>query len=97
MTTIFFNGSPIWQMHYQGSYPGTCISFLKEALTSSYRNEVWLGGRGPNVFNKDKWTYKNTPGSHCGFTNFDGSEVIINRNTGKIVGEHRYFGGSFLH
>jgi len=94
-TSLYYKRSLIWEMHYIGHYQDESIDCLKHALSTAYRKNLWLGGRGPKESTFDKWVYQN----HCtenDFARFSGRETITDRNLAKIVGEHRYFGGLLI-
>ncbi|PIR98872.1 hypothetical protein COT87_02465 [Candidatus Collierbacteria bacterium CG10_big_fil_rev_8_21_14_0_10_44_9] len=97
-TLIYKDGRPVWQMDYWGYYPKECIPFLKKALAKNYRERLWLGGRGPNIFElpNESWFYSNSTFVEHDFHEFLGRDFIVDKVTRKEVGWHRYTGSSFL-
>lgn len=91
MTTIFYDGHPVWNMAYQGQYSEEAISTLKAALAENYRGKIWLGGRGPATFSRDGFVYSNMTSPDALFTGFRGSEQIASIRGG-VVGYHIFHG-----
>jgi len=79
---------PVWQMHYQGQYKKEAIPFLKQALLSTYQNNIFLGGRGPEEFTNSRLWYRNNCKGSFGL--FHGEENIVDEKG--VLGWHRYSG-----
>ncbi len=99
-TVIWVAERPVWVMHYGGWYDERAIPFLKRALMCNYRDDVFLGGRGPERLEGEGHTlqYLNKVEQND-FGNFRGYEYIIATSdqsgvpAGQKLGEHYYFGG----
>ena len=92
-THLFFEAVPVWMMHYWGEYPKEMIPTLKRALSSAYQNGFWNGGRGPEWFNDDEFTYHNDVGlGSCFEVISSGKETIVRSGEEErgAVGYHRY-------
>lgn len=98
-TIIWVANRPVWVMHYGGWYKKEAIPFLKAALRETYSQNLFIGGRGPKEYQeKDTpFLYRNhTMDFTSYFTDFHGSEDVVNTKTNKIVGVHRFFGGLMI-
>ena len=94
VTTIYYNDSPIWRMHYGGNYPEKVIPFLKKMLASSYNVRSFRGGRGPFVRSNTEYEYHNNPLGD--FYRFSGQEKILDFKSKKLLGYHDYFGMALI-
>ncbi len=94
VTTIYFNDSPIWRMHYGGHYSEAVIPFLKMVLASSYNVRSFRGGRGPFIRANTEYEYHNNPLGD--FYKFSGQEKILDAKSKKLLGYHDYFGMSLI-
>lgn len=92
-TVITRDGIPVWYMQYAGWYEDAATPHLKAALTESYRDRMFIGGRGPRRFDSEKLIYRNVLGPNSGFTAFHGREFIRARDNGAMLGVHYYSGG----
>lgn len=82
---IFFDGSPVWIMQYQGwckDDDPRVLAFLKEALCTAYNRREFHGGRGvPRMEGSyasvvyENWSQK-LPYYPQDFTDFQGRERI---------------------
>lgn len=88
-TLIAYDDVPLWMMQYLGEYDPAAISFLKEALTHNYLENIFHGGRGPEAFYRNGWGYSNRVQGT--FLEFSGEERVFDP-TGKLMGGHRYQG-----
>lgn len=79
-TVVCFCGKPVWWMQYHGAWESTderVIPFLKKALAAAYSAGLFIGGRGPRVFEEEHLVYVNNPtASQFGFADFQGREEI---------------------
>lgn len=84
-----------WAMFYRGVYDKDVIPFLKAVLASTYREGVWVGGRGHGSYEEpDKpLLYINSQSGDFEF--FSGREQIISTAAGSDpeMGWHDYHGG----
>lgn len=93
ITTIYYEGNPIWVMSYWGEYDPVAIPTLQAALQWAYENGMFLGGRGPATFEKDGMKYWNQPNQERrDFANFEGHEFILKFEKGQVLGSHQYRG-----
>jgi hypothetical protein len=99
-TVIWAAERPVWVMHYGGWYEEGVIPFLKRALMRNYKDNVFLGGRGPEQFEGEDHTLQYLNNVELNFfCNFRGHEYIISTSDqsgavpGSLMGEHLYFGG----
>ncbi|RJR29994.1 hypothetical protein C4564_01315 [Candidatus Microgenomates bacterium] len=90
VTTIYEASVPVWCMAYQGWYKPSAIVMLKAALRQNYEQGIFLGGRGPWVFNRDALVYYNNPTGNL--SDFSGMESIWNCTTQEMLGKHWYRG-----
>ena len=95
-TTILFLNIPIWLMFYLGSYPKEAIPTLKTALGQNYRAGIFNGGRGPDNYSDNIFSYENFVKHGSSFANFHGEERIYSRVAGGIVGYHEYMGKALI-
>lgn len=93
--TIWYQNTVVWGMQFQGHYPKEVIPFVKAALNVAYLHKWFLGGRGPELFENEKYTYVNTITMN-GFARFSGEERIYDRANRTCLGYHSYAGISFL-
>ncbi len=100
MKIIWLAEKPIWVMNFGGWYDKKVVPFLKRALMCNYRDNIFLGGRGPERLEGEDHTlqYLNEVKQND-FGNFQGYEHIIATSdqigvsAGQKLGEHHYFGG----
>ncbi len=92
-TTIWFKDVPVWVMHYGGFYKDSAIAILKNALRKTYKDGVFVGCRGPMIFQEDSLVYVNR--LHIGnFGKFEGREEVFRPKDGVSLGYHEYWGMS---
>ncbi len=89
MTTEWFHDIPVWMMQYFGSYDDDAIPCLKAALKMNYEQRLFFGGRGPEFFTLDGYTYVNNVTENDFFGRSSGEERIFGP-TGKLAGWHRH-------
>jgi hypothetical protein len=79
-------------MQYWGEYPEEMIATLKRALSQSYVNGFWNGGRGPEWFKDDEFEYHNVvERGSCFEVSSTGKETIVRRGEERSAdGWHRY-------
>lgn len=94
-TTIWFDNIPIWMMSYGGWYSPEALPILKAALRLSYERKKFIGGRGPESFSKDSFSYTNLVESWR-FENFNGRESICRSEDSFWFGTHRYSGHALV-
>ncbi len=95
-TVIWVAERPFWVMHYGGFYKKEAIQFLKAALRATYSQNQFVGGRGPREYREEgnPLLYRNhIESSANSFARFHGFEDVVNTETDKTLGEHRFFGG----
>lgn len=89
---VFYDGSPVWLMIYYGavstgySQIKEVYSFLQQALKKEPLANPY---RGPEKFNKGKWSYKNKWSGDI--QNFSGKELIYAGSV--LVYKSNYLGG----
>ncbi len=97
-TLITCRDLPVWHMQYEGRYERRAIQFLKAALLQKYSENLFEGGRGPEIFHSPEWSnlvYLN--GAQGNFAKFSGIEGVRDVADGvKSLGYHRYQGGMLL-
>lgn len=93
-TLITYNGMPVWYMQYAGWYEDVALPLLKTALSESYRDRLFLGGRGPRRHCGEGLVYLNALKANGSFVAFSGRECICESTNGRLLGEHHYSGGS---
>lgn len=88
---------PSWIMWHGGDtpYQKKAIPTLQDALLTAYSKKSFCGGRGERVFLDEEYMYLNIWSGN--FAYFKGNKMIINRQTGGIVGSYRYWGKSLLY
>ena len=94
-TSIYYGSDLIWEMQYGGSYPDEAIPFLREALHVNYSASIWLGGRGPELYENETYRYRNKCTAGENFDEFNGVEYIekmVNEEW-VLLGKHAYRGG----
>jgi hypothetical protein len=92
-TVIWYKGTPVWMMSYQGRYTKECSSFLKQALRFNYEANYFVGGRGPEEFKGDGgWLYQNKVCQGSSFSRFSGREGIVKNGSIIFGGYHEYQG-----
>ncbi len=91
-THLSFEDTPVWMMQYWGEYPEEMIATLKRALSQSYVNGFWNGGRGPEWFKDDEFEYHNVvERGSCFEVSSTGKETIVRRGEERSAdGWHRY-------
>lgn len=94
-TVIWYKDAPVWQMNYGGAYPKAVIPLLKQFLLSAYREQIFVGGRGPLLQVRERFIYHNKP-QPDDFSYFAGKEEIWDSPTGLCLGWHDYWGMSLL-
>lgn len=93
MTTIYFQGKPIWFMTYDGFHNEEVVPFLKEVLLKTYSQNKFCGGRGlPRDVGGD-YIYENNVLENS-FSSFRGCEKIFDKETGVVLGHYKYHGQS---
>lgn len=88
-TIIWYGPVPIWMMQYLGHYDKEAIPCLKAALKENYQAGKFRGGRGPEWFVNDGYTYINVV-EHNNFSNHSWGKEAIYGPDGKMAGYHRY-------
>lgn len=93
-TTIYYDGVPVWIMHYGGWYIKEVIPFLKMNMETCYRAKIFHGGRGILNYKGEGYIYKNNvyDEEHTSFEEFSGREEITKEGTKQLLGCHNYFG-----
>ena len=94
-TTIWYDGAPVWSMNYGGFYRKEAIVCLKHALLKTYREPVFIGGRGPVSHMEGKLFYSNKVIAND-FANFRGREEIVDSTLNTKLGYHDYWGMSLI-
>jgi hypothetical protein len=89
MTCMWYNKVPIWTMQYLGHYRVDAIPCLKAALRENYEKQKFYGGRGPEFFHHENYTYVNRMEENNFAKRVTGEEVIFDAG-GKKIGWHRY-------
>lgn len=97
VTMIWYQGVPVWVMHYGGWYVEAAISFLKLVLHQAYDvDRCFYGGRGPCSMQVGGLRYANRIRVND-FINFLGEEDIVDTNDhDRLLGHHWYRGMSLL-
>lgn len=96
MTTIYYDGVPVWLMQYMGRFDEAAIPTLKKALRKSYaERHEFNGGRGIDCFVDGNFTYLNQEARGNNFNKFSGIEYIRDID-GEDCGYHRYQGGTLF-
>lgn len=99
MTVVSYEGIPVWMMQYFGQYNSEVITCLQIALGTTYRERIFLNGRGPRSYYYDGYTYRNiptlVPRSRFSKGCFEGTEEIVDAG-GQCHGWHDYQGGMML-
>ncbi len=96
-TVVSFKGEDIWCMSYGGQYTKELIPFLKEALCVTFQAFTFVGGRGPVLYQRGNFVYRNV--SKGVFQSFQGREHIAEiLSAGREIqlGYHEYIGTSLL-
>lgn len=83
---------PVWVMHYSGQYMDSAIPTLRAALHSVYKQKIFRGGRGPEIFRRGEHVYVNCL-ERGDFASFAGREEIFGASS---LGYHEYSGQSLL-
>lgn len=93
-TFIHYHGVPVWAMWYgKESYEKKALPFLQKALLFNYDRRLFVGGRGPRLFDIGAGLkYVNKPKGT--FAQFEGEEYIEDLSTGVRLGSHKYWGRS---
>lgn len=94
-TTIFFENKPVWFMAYAGRYSSEVIPFLKSVLRRSYESELFVGGRGLEVYREGGLIYNNDVAEND-FSYFCGRESIFYSKEGSREYFHDYFGMALI-
>ncbi|MEX2008131.1 MAG: DUF5680 domain-containing protein [Candidatus Spechtbacterales bacterium] len=93
-TTIWYDGTPVWVMHYGGWYDKKALPFLKKVLLLAYEERSFTGCRGPGRLDLGDYSYQNAwEGS--GFTSFKGEEKIERPGLAQC-GRHTYRGMALI-
>jgi hypothetical protein len=87
-TVIWYGPVPVWMMQYLGYYEKEAIPCLKVALAHQYNQEKFNGGRGPDFFHFENYTYINRVEKNE-FRHARGEEMVFDAG-GKKLGWHRY-------
>ncbi len=93
--TIWWQGIPVWIMHFGGEYPREAIHLVKTALMEAYTNRLFMGGRGVTSLSDPIFAYTNVPRKRD-FADFAGREFVRLLATGEQVGWHNYWGMSLI-
>lgn len=94
-TTILYKNDPVWWMSYGGWYKKEAIPFLKASLKKEYGRGVFFGGRGPGSCTRENLVYINFV-ENGSFSEFNGREEIVDRESFETMGSHKYYGMSLL-
>ena len=100
-TCLWVNGLPVWRMQYSGfCRDKAIIPFLKRALRWNYERKIFMGGRGPKIFNNlsdgtADLTYHNVTAPKRNFSGFHGFDHILEEN-GEVKYRHDYSGGLMI-
>jgi hypothetical protein len=90
-TQIWFQDNPVWVMYYGGFYNERVIPFLKRALSQTYQNRNFVGGRGPEWYEEEPLVYVNhAMPKH--FERFKGNEEVYDSVRKVSLGWHDYWG-----
>lgn len=99
-TKIYYQGDPVWVMRYIGRYTKEAIPCLKFMLANRYELRDFCGGRGaPCSFWGEEppihtLMYSNNWAGN--FEQFAGTETIRRIGENRILGYHRYWGGTLV-
>jgi len=99
-TTIFWDSVPVWLMQYHGwckDDDKRTLSFLKEALKSTYERGIWNFGRGPDAYTSQEFPhlrYVIDEHDSGGFETFSGMESVrdYTRRPSDLIFWHRFHG-----
>lgn len=104
-TTVAFqdDDNVVWGMVYWGSFKAESLPFLRQILAETYRNQEFVGGRGPEVYRSHDGAmlYHNLldPNKED-FEFFSGQEVLQTSQKSEggpiVLGSHHYAGMSLL-
>ncbi|HBI25394.1 MAG: hypothetical protein UT41_C0001G0495 [Candidatus Wolfebacteria bacterium GW2011_GWC2_39_22] len=99
-TIIFYQGNPIWMMHYAGLYKGIeAVRFLREVLAKAYQAKEFFGGRGCSMFAdyaRALWYTNAIEKDRDDFQYFKGREEITGMDGLTKLGFHEYSGRSLF-
>jgi hypothetical protein len=86
-TCQWYGAIPVWMMQYMGYYDEDAIPCLKAALSFNYENDTFYGGRGPEFFVHEGYTYINRVTENDFFGRASCEEQIFNPE-GRSSGWH---------